>query len=144
MYKSHFSVAIKKSSNEHYRKRSQIKEKLGSFLRRNWRTFIDNLVHKSEWTSPMRIRMMGEQYWIIFREPLWKEICHSNCNINKRKKITEEAGPKGLKRLTDTWGFQTFYILILLWCILQGKTNIFWALWAISDEIFQIWLNFSG
>ena len=40
----------------------QIKEKLGSYLRRPWRAFVDNPVHKSERTSLMRNRMMGKQY----------------------------------------------------------------------------------
>ena len=27
---------------------------------------------------------------------------------------------------------------------MQGKANMFRALWAISEKIFQIWLNFLG
>ena len=124
-----FSFEIKKKFERAFQEEIfQVKEKLRSFLRKLWRAFIDTFVHKIEWTLLMRNRMMGEQYWnICDRLPGRKYFTQIAISI-KGSKITEEVGPKDLIKLN-----KSFTSLFYFDSIMQGKTNIFWALWVISE-----------
>ena len=97
----------------------QNKEKLGSFLRRPWRGFINNLARKSKWTS----------WWIegwenntkLFSERLsGRKFFTQIITSIKCSKIKEEAGP-----IQHNWQIpETFN---------KGFTSIFYF-----DSIFQV------